>query len=299
MIGDRQNSARQLYYLAAQRQLYATAKRVFGWQIFAGGPLAAFSTFVVIAEPSWKGIAASWGLLVTIADIVWLTPWQRRLKDTAARVQEAFDCDVLGLPWNEIKAGKLPDAELVKEQADKYARMAENMPPLKDWYAPVVDNLPLHIGRIACQRANCWWDSKQRRQYAVWIVVAVITTFIVVFSFSISTGSTLEDFVLKVIAPLAPTFLLGIRQYSEHTDTAARLDRLKEHADRLWNDALAGSSETELAYKSRSLQDEILENRRKSPLVLDYIFKRLRTGYEKQMNYGVEELVQQAKKIGL
>ena len=52
----------------------------------------------------------------------------------------------------------------------------------------------------------------------------------------------------------------------------------------------------EITVRARSLQDEIFENRRKSPLVFDAIFKRLRRDYEMQMNYGVDEFVSEAKK---
>ncbi len=300
MITIEQNNERQLQRLAAQRQLYATAKTVFGWQIFLGGPVAVASAVFTLAYPSLKGITASWGIIVTLADLFWLTPWQKRLRDSAAGIQEAFDCDVLELPWNEVKAGKTPDPELIKEQSDKYNKWAGKMPPLTNWYAPAVDDLPLHIGRIACQRSNCWWDSKQRRRYACCVITAVVLVFLVVLGLSLGVGFTVEDFILKVAAPLAPAFLLGMRQFSEQMEAAARLDRLKEDSERLWNDALSGKSMIDVTTKARSLQDEILENRRKSPLVFDGIYKWLRPNYEAQMNFGVAELVAQAKqKLGL
>lgn len=295
MIAVEQNTERQLQRLAAQRQLYAFAKSIFGWQLFLSGPVAVASAFAVLAFPAFKGFAAGWGILVTLADICWLTPWQKRLRNEAARIQEAFDCDVLELPWNDLKAGSRPDPEFVKEQSDKYQRWEQKMPPLSNWYAPVVDELPLRIGRIACQRSNCWWDSKQRRRYAAWIIGVVVAVFVIALAVAFRNGLTIEDFVLKVVAPLAPAFVLGIRQFFEQIEAASRLDKLKEHSERLWKDALAGKSKSEVTNRSRNLQDEILENRRKSPLVFDVIFKRLRPSYEQQMNFGVAELVVEAK----
>jgi hypothetical protein len=295
MIAVEQNTERQLQRLAAQRQLYAFAKSIFIGQLFLSGPLAVSSAFTVLAFPALKGVAAGWGILVTLADIFWLTPWQKRLRNEAARIQEAFDCDVLGLPWNDLKAGSKPDPEFVKEQADKYQRWEQKMPALTNWYAPAIDELPQHIGRIACQRSNCWWDSKQRRRYAAWIIGIVVAVFLIVLCVAFGNGLTIEDFVLKVVAPLAPALVLGIRQFYDQIEAASRLDKLKEHADRLWKDALAGKSKTEVASRARNLQDEILENRRKSPLVFDGIFTRLRPSYEQQMNFGVAELVAEAK----
>lgn len=50
---------------------------------------------------------------------------------------------------------------------------------------------------------------------------------------------------------------------------------------------------------SRKLQDELFEHRKRSPLIFDFIFKRLRPGKEAQMNYGVDDLVRQARDRGV
>lgn len=258
------------------------------------GPIAAAWAFLVMVEPTLKGIAASWSLLVVLCDIFWLTPWQKRLRDSAARIQEAFDCDVLQLPWNDIKVGAHPDPELVSEQAGKYEEWAATMPTLRNWYAPTVDELPINIARIACQRSNCWWDANQRRRYATVVIAATILVFVAVLGFSLNVGLTVESFILQVAAPLAPALLLGIRQYSEQMEAAGRLDRLKEHAEHLWREALSAQPNCDLVSRARNLQDEIFENRRKSPLVFDAIFKKLRPRFEKQMNFGIDDLVAQA-----
>jgi SMODS-associating 4TM effector domain len=295
MITTKQNTEKQLQRLGAQRQLYATAKTILGWQLFVGCPIAAISAIVVIVEPSLKGLVASWGLLVTLANLFWLTPWQKRIQDSAARIQETFDCDVLGLTWNELKAGKHPDPELIKEQYDKYKKWESRMPPLTNWYPSVVEDLPIHIGRITCQRSNCWWDANQRKRFAVSAIAIVVVIFIVVFLLSLVAGITVEDFIIKIVAPLLPAVVIAIQQYREHTDAATRMTRLKDHADKLWKDALLGKSKTALLKESRILQDEILENRRKNPPVFDFIFKRIRPNFEVQMNYAAEELAEQAK----
>lgn len=295
MITDEQNSDRQLRRLAAQRQLYATAKKLFGVQLILSAPIAVASAFLGIVYPSLKGYIALWGLLVVLGDLFWLTPWQKRLRESAATVQEAFDCDVLSLPWNDLKAGKRPDPELVKEQAEKYEKWANKMPQLNNWYSVEVGDLPLHVGRIACQRSNCWWDSKQRRRYAVSIIIAVVLMFMAVLWLALGNDFTVEDLLLKVIFPLSPALLLGIRQYNEHMTAAARLHKLQDHAERLWKDALSKKSAAALTAAARGLQDEILESRRRSPLVFDAVFKRLRKDYEGQMNHGVAELAAEAK----
>lgn len=295
MIAQVQNTEKQIHRLAAQRQLYATAKRVFLWQVILGGPVAIAVAVLVLLRPEFKVYVASWGLLVALCDLFWLTPWQKSLRGAAARIQEAFDCDVLGLNWNDLKAGKHPDPELVKAQSAKYEKWQYTMPTLKNWYSPRVDELPLHIGRIICQRTNCWWDSTQRRHYAAWLVGIVSLIFVVVCGLALSGGASLEALLLKGILPLAPALLIAMRQFTEQREAADRLDKLKDHCGTLWKEALSGKSKTALSVMSRNLQDEILENRRKAPPVLDFIFKRLRDEYEAGMNYAAEHYVSEAK----
>ena len=296
-ITTEQNTERQLQRLAAQRQLYATAKKVFGFHVLLSGPLAVASAFLALLFPSTRSYVALWALAIVLCDVMWLTPWQKRLRESAARIQELFDCDVLSLPWNDLKAGKRPEPELVKEQSAKYATWAEKMPPLTHWYPAETGELPLQIGRIVCQRSNCWWDSKQRRRYATAIIAVVFVVFFVVLMLALRNQFTLEDFMLKVLAPLAPALLLGVRQYLDHIEAAARLDKLKDHAEKLWSEALSGGKSVAfLTTAARGLQDELLEGRRRSPLVLDTVFKWLRRDYETQMNHGAAELVAEARK---
>jgi len=295
MIGAAQNAEKQTHRLAAQRQLYASAKQVFGWQVIIGGPVAVAGAALVLLRPEFKVYVASWGLLVALCDVAWLTPWQKSLRSSAARIQEAFDCDVLELKWNELKAGKHPDPELVKSQSSKYEKWADEMPTLKDWYSPRVDEIPLHVGRIVCQRTNCWWDATQRRHYAAWLFGIVALVFVVVCGLALSGGASLEALLLKCILPLAPALLIALRQFTEQREAADRLDKLKDHCSTIWKDALSGKSKSALTEMSRNLQDEILENRRKAPPVLDLVFKRLRNDYEANMNHAADHYVSEAK----
>lgn len=290
-----QNSDGQLRRLAAQRQLYSKAKRIFGLQIFISGPVAVVSAFIALLFPETKGYVALWGVLVTMADFCWLTPWQKHLRGLGARVQEQFDCDVLILPWNDLK-GPRPDPELIKEQSEKYYRRMDSMPTLKDWYSPEVGSLPIHLARIACQRSNCWWDSEQRRRYAYWILGSVSIVFVIVLLLAVWQKLTVADFVLKVVSPLAPTLTLGVRQFIEQLEAASRLQKLKSHCESLWAESLNRKPEDEVTNLSRRLQDEIFENRSRSPFVFDFIFKRIRNSYEVQMAHGVAESVVEAKK---
>lgn len=293
-IPNLQNSKKHLQQIGAQRQLYATAKKVFGWQFLVTGPTAVITSILAIAYPDIKEFVALWGLLVVLADLFWLTPWQKRLRENAAKIQELFDCEVLEIPWNSLKVGTTPDQELIKEQSDAYELWRAKMPQLEDWYPIAVGELPLYLGRLICQRSNCWWDAKQRRHYAGWILFVVILAFFMVLLLALRGGLTIGDFMLQVVVPMSPVMIFGLRQFCEQRDSANRLDKLKAHAEATWKKTIAGGETGALA-EARNLQDEIFENRKKAPPVLDRSFKRLRDAYEVQMNHSSEHYVSEAK----
>lgn len=299
-IPEAQNETKQLQRLAAQRHLYSVAKRILGAEVFLGAPIAIAWGVASLNIPGVRSYAAFWGLLISLSDVLWLNPWQKRLREKAAKIQEVFDCDVLQLPWNTIKVGERPDPELIKEHADKFKKSPSRLSPLNNWYAPVVGELPIDVARILCQRSNCWWDSNQRRRYAVWVIAGLMITVVTILGLAFVGGLTVEKLFLSVIAPLAPALILAIRQCTEQIEAASRIDKLKCHAERIWSAALDNAIDLESSNKSRALQDEIYENRKRSPLVFDWIFRQLRSGYEIQMNHAAEEYAQEAKKrLGL
>lgn len=291
-----QNDKRQLQHLAAQRQLYASAKVFLGWQLLLGGPVATAVAVLGIAVPATKAFVALWGLSVLVLDAVWLAPRQKRLREAGARIQERFDCDVLGLQWNSYRAGGPETAELVLEQATRYRTWERKMTPLTDWYPRVVGRVPLPLARLVCQRTNCWWDAKQRRAYAGVMAGLLLAAFIGVMWLGLGAQLSLPDLVLVVILPMSAAVKLGYQQWMEHREAADRLDRLREHGERSWREALKDHNASTVEQDSRALQDEIFDGRKRNPLVFDLVFKRLRADQEAQMNFGAEEFVMEAER---
>jgi hypothetical protein len=179
--------------------------------------------------------------------------------------------------------------------SSRHRRIDPEYKGLRDWYAPSVGNLPIQLARLVCQRASCWWDAKLRRRYAIWVLIALGIFSAVIVMLSLKKGATLENFILVGLTPLMPAIILAVKQFYEHNDAAARADRLKEYTEKLWSEALqGGSSPEELAVRSRQLQDEIYEHRRRSPLIFNWIYWRLRNQHEELMNKGADALVSEA-----
>lgn len=294
MICAEQNSAQQLDRLAAQRALYARSKSVFGWHAFLSTVLAGTLSGVALFVPEVRPYAALWGGALPVLDLLWLTPWQKRLRDTAARVQESFDCSVLGLAWHPIKTGKAVDAETVTEYANRYRQVEPSFASLHNWYPVEVCSMPLFLGRVVCQRINPWWEAKQRRLYAFVLIAAVVMLLLMLTLTGVARSTPLSDLLLA-IAPLMSGIVFALRQYKENSEAADRLEKLKDHADALWARALAGATEEELVADCRALQDELFDHRKRTVPVFDRLYRWLRPAQEFQMCENAEQRVRDLK----
>jgi hypothetical protein len=99
---------------------------------------------------------------------------------------------------------------------------------------------------------------------------------------------------LEMQRSVTPTFLWGIREYHEQREAADRADRLKEYVVKLWGNALRGHlAPIQLEGESRDLQNAIYDHRRSSLVIFDWVYQRLRTAQEEQMNKAAESLVRE------
>ena len=241
-ITETQLEFTQLKRLAAQRQLYTDAKtvqKIQGILNILGPPILAVCVNHLSMPPVY---AACCGIIVTFVNVLWLTPWQESLQKKAAGIQELFDCDVLELDWRETVVGPRLEVEIVEKYALKHRRKDPNYHELKDWYAKDVGELPLYLGRIACQRENCTWDAELRRRYVRLIKVGLAILAVLTILLGIKGKFLVEKFILSVVVPLIPAFLLGIRQCKEHTESATRGDELRKFAAGLWEKAFEGAT---------------------------------------------------------
>ena len=112
-------------------------------------------------------------------------------------------------------------------------------------------------------------------------------------------GMSLQKFVLAVVAPLLPAVLWAGREYRRQKDTALRSDRLKAYGESLWEQIVKDEvDESEVSRRSRELQDAILIRRQQSAPVFDWIYKRLRSKHEEQMNVGAQNMVDEIGRDG-
>ncbi|MFA8390253.1 S-4TM family putative pore-forming effector [Burkholderia ubonensis] len=295
-IIKRQELPGNIELLAAQRNLYSRAKRIIGLQMVLSGPFAISAMITTIARPDLKGYVALWGILVVVFDLFVFTPWVKKLRDNAARIQELFDTKVFGLDWNDIAVGKKPEPELIHEEAQKYGLGEEKKAGLRKWYPTIIDQVPEIFGVIISQRSNVWWDARMRRKYALCIRVVLVSIALGLIGYGLYEKKDMFEFLAYIIAPLASTYVFGYRQMMEHSDAADRLDKLKDLSEKVWSEAVAGKDALTLKIKCRTLQDQIFDHRKRNPPVFDFLFRLFRDGNETLMNKGAEALVAEVKK---
>lgn len=295
-IPQKQNSHNQLEKLAAQRQLYSDAKALQFISVLITVPLAIIWSIVIAFFPSMTVYAGLWGIIASLLESLVFANIQKYLQEKAAKIQQLFDCEVLQFNWLSFNCGLGVEPETIIDAANKFKLKDQNYASLIDWYPPIVGQLPLEQARIVCQRSNVWWDAQLRRRYALGIINILFILTLTIFLISLIGGLTLEKFLLAVIAPLTPAYVFGLRQYTEHKEAANRLDQLREDAEALLQHLKNGKlTSQDLERESYTLQTQIYDHRRRSPLILDWLYSRLRRRNEEQMNRAAEDLVKELK----
>lgn len=294
-IPQTQNSQRQLRKLATQRVLYTKAKRILYIQMLLTMPPALIWAFVISGCPDAKVWATFYSIVITILDVALIDSLKKKFVKKAAIVQEYFDCDVLEMEWPIWKIGQQDDPELESDASQTHLRKDPGYAKLLDWYPTSVGLLPLHLGRIVCQRANLRYTYSLQRKYSYALLVLMIFLTVVVFVIGLIGGMTLSKFVMAVFSPMLPTYLWGIREYQRQTEAAKASNKLRIQAEGFYRRAIAMNlAESECTMESRRLQDEIFERRLNNPLVIDWVYNLLRDKHESQLNAGAEELVNKA-----
>ena len=274
-IREQQNSEWSLDRLVAQRLLYGQAKSVEGLRL-ALTLLVAILLLVglaVNAEPFSEGATMAIVLLWFI-DQVALVPWAGHKREEAAAIQEDFDCCVLDIAWPDHLGVTRPTEDRVRvlansAQAADVARMG-----LADWYRP--EDVPQDpvAARLHCQRVNCHWDSRLRREW-IWLVWFTVWALVVAgVAVGAATEITLFEVVLGVAGGIRLLAWLLLEQHA-HSAAQKRMENLHGYLSRAKTD---GGPTT--ATDARLVQAAIFEHRRSCPSVPDWYYWVRRKAYE-------------------
>ena len=301
-IVERESLQKNIERLAAQKEFYFQAKRLFFWQFCLTVIMTVLLTLLGVSL-AYFGYNIDWfrgayGVGIAFIDLLLFNTFLNQLRQKAASIQELFDCDVLDLKWNKVLVGDKPLNEDIKKYSDKHLRRVKSFDKLKDWYAVTIKEVNGIAAKIICQRSNFSYDYSMRRSFRNWVVGGAIAIFILLALFALFKDVTLRSFFLTVILPFMPVLTLSVKLYNDHTASIKNLESLKSYLTTLWSSALSGTAanlETDL----RRVQDKIYLNRKSNPLIPERIYDYLRPELEQQMYYCVGDLVEEYRKAQL
>ena len=306
-IIDRENSEENLIKLAVKNHLHSKAKNILGIQIVTQVilviALALLSTFITnsflkshnIKKEQFNTFTVGLSFILVVSNLIIMIPIINKAKELAASIQESYDCTVLSIQWNDIKADK-PDGQIISCNANEYikAKLAKTdsdeanrrtiLEGFKNWYSPEeIKGLPIEAGRIICQRTNCWWDSYLRNKFRRDLVICSSSIFFVLLLIGIIREISISTILINMISPFASLLTFTIVQFSENTKSIKCTEKLKIKADEYWEKVIYDPTNfTLLNDISIKLQTEIFYCRKNSPLIFDWYYNKYKN--EQQIN---------------
>lgn len=296
-----QNDESSINRLAAQRRVYSSAKRMRIAQlcvsyglVAAGSLVATFVTFFAQARgagPTW--IVGACGIAAMLGGLALRCAATNRI-NTAATIQEMFDCDVLKLPWNRHLAGEQVDAEVIARKAADFRRRGGDVAALQDWYSGRFDDVPLPIARVICQRQNITWDRRLRQAYiaiVTWGGVIVLSLLVVL---GLVRGITLSSFLVGMLLPAAPVLMFMLQEIVENRQQIKAQERERGLIGEAWSQVIRWDpAHGCLEDDARRIQDCILLRRKSAPLIFDALYWWRRDAQEYESTYSAEDMLRQ------
>jgi hypothetical protein len=285
---------KQLERLAAMRELYSSAKVWHGWQIVFTVIIPVVLSTISLVNDKYAVQSTIFGLISFFVDAYFIDKNIKARKEKAAKIQEVFDCDVLGMPISKLRVINDIKVEEVLTHYGAHAKIPKNIELIHGWYPVEVAAVPLAIARIICQRANCRWDGALRGRYnSVLNIIAVIILIIIIIVAVFKEMNPIQ--VALILAGLVPFFQFIIKQYNDNRESIKRLDELYELLTQLWEKAIKDcASEEILLVESRRLQDEIFSHRSNNPLIFDFVYNKFRSDDESIMSISSQRMVDDA-----
>lgn len=199
-----------------------------------------------------------------------------KMKKKGAVLQEMYDCNVLRIPWSELKAGKQFSNEDVYRASSHYRRK-NAYDDFRGWYVKKAYEASQPLMALLCHGKNIGWDMSQRivmnRFYKGILALSVVSLIFI----GIHTHALLTDFLYYIVF-LLPFFRHVIQSFSENRKSMERIMRVKDFIEKEIQNIKFGGiiNDDKLGYTVRSIHDEAFLHRASSnpaPNLLHYLMK--------------------------
>jgi hypothetical protein len=291
-ITAQQNTEPLLRLLAAQRRLYADVKASHHRRLVALAVLAVATIVAGIFAPAARnylgGIAAvAMSLWAVLGEMV-----EKRKNTTAASIQEEFDTGLFGLDRHPYLTTPPADWE-VTQAARRGSRER-----LDDWYQPrSLSDLIRPLDVIVCQRANLDYAVTLHRGYAQLVVITLSIALIAAAAIGVAFQYTLLNWLLALVAPLAPAAAALVKEAVSHRESATTKTTLQGKVAEMWRRALDDPTSVSDS-DCRAAQDRILQLRQANARVPDWFYERRWNDNEATMLANSAHLVEEARARG-
>jgi hypothetical protein len=218
---------------------------------------------------------------------MWFEPKKEEHQAKGAAAQELFDCDVLGLTWNDALVDMPLDEDIHSASRafdgnkKRHRELVENS---KGWY-PAHVNMAWPTSVITCQRANAVWARRQHRDYGLLLLLVAAGWGIAGIIIALVNDATMAAYLTTIALPSLPAVLDAVELAKRHRKASARRQALEATTSAL----LKGTDTAEADL--REVQDQIFELRREAPPVAGWFYHLLRNRYEADMRYAAEQQV--------
>jgi hypothetical protein len=277
-IAVREKSEINRYRQAAKAYFYSRANRA-GLIGSLGALLLALCApvallFVPAAGPGLGAAAGAWIFITRFGLERLRCEWQSK----GVCAQEEFDCDVLGIAWNDSLARPLAPEE-IRGAAGEVDLQQEAEP----WYpSQGQDRWPTSV--LICQRANAVWASRQHRSFALFLRAVTIGWGAIGIGLAIWHGASLEQYLTTVLLPSLPGLLDASDLSRRHLELGGRREEISYDLESLIKTGKAKDLDI------RETQDRLFALRRDGAPVPEFFYRHIRDDYERDMQFGAEQM---------
>lgn len=281
-IPQKQNEAKSLNLLAAQRLLYSRAKRIGTVKLFLAIATAALVIPLALGYfADFKPYMGLIGFVITIVNTFVITKSINKKVLQAAQIQEEFDVHVFGIPTNESLVGGNVTRDLRNSLSDQYGDQTD----LKNWYPDTSTTSPEKAVLIS-QRANLVWGWRQRQFFLGWVKTITFLLLLIPMSYAFWQDISFRDYFLKLFLPILPLMVLGIETMLKHQKVLDLQKSKEKEIEKILKGSGLISKE-----KLRVIQDAIFRNRKENAMTPDWVYSLKKDSYEKQMKESTKEII--------
>lgn len=294
-IMQRQTSVENRDLLRARHRNYRAAKVTQGLLVLLSIVLPVIGVWIGPQAPEIRPHLALASLILLLMETTLLDRIQKDRLKRGAKLQEQFDTDVFGLPWNRFVTGAPVEHEDVRRLSAKPLSKNREV-HFHAWYDRCIGRVPLHIARLIAQRTNISYDARLRRRYGGWLLALTLLFGVALLYAGLYKGLLFPDLIMTSVVPFLPVMTWALRERMQQANAATSLNNLNSEWDKIWTKALGGADAVVLTAESRSLQDAIYQHRERSPLVFDWVYSIFRSANEDEAHHAAEDFVCKAER---